>query len=383
MDLAAIRAAHPALAQCIYLNTGTYGLTPTPVSERLLSLTRRFEEEGVVAYADLTAQLEAVRERVAACLGASPDEIAFTRNATDGVNLVTAGLDWRPGDEVVLSDQEHPAMDYPWSFLAQTRGVRVVLFQVDPDPRRTLANVERALSPRTRVVAASHVSCQTGIRLPVAEICALARAHGALSLIDGAQAFGMIPVDVRAIGCDFYTTNGHKWLCGPKGTGFFYIRRDLLDQVRPAHVGAGSASQFTADRRLVLQPSARRYEFGSRALATHVAVGAALDWFDQIGWEAISQRVRALATLLKERLQTVPGLVLHTPCDWAAASGLTSFSLPGLEAAGLQRRLWEEHRIVSRLVSERNALRLSTHYFNTEEEIERTVAVLHQLARTA
>ncbi len=208
-----------------------------------------FERYGVAARMNLGGKSEDTRKRIAALINATADEIAFTRNATDGINLVLAGLDWQPGDEIISTDEEHPAMSHPLLYLQRTRGVRVHWLDISPDPAVMLARLDAVVSPRTRLVGMSHVPCETGTRLPARDICAWAAARDILTLFDGAQAFGAFRVDMRDLGCDFYTTNGHKWGCGPKGTGVFYARKDRLTSLSPAHVGAGSLEKADMAKR--------------------------------------------------------------------------------------------------------------------------------------
>ena len=165
-------------------------------------------------------ELGRTRQAIADLLGAHSDSIAFTRNATDGHNIVLQGIKWQPGDELLISDQEHPALSHPAAYLLDSGKVAVRVFNVSADPNVTQQNVASALGPKTRLIAFSHVSCESGIRLPATEICHLAQSHGALTLVDGAQSLGAMPEDVKDLNCDFYVSNGHKWLCGPKGTEF-------------------------------------------------------------------------------------------------------------------------------------------------------------------
>jgi cysteine desulfurase / selenocysteine lyase len=321
-------------------------------------------------------RMEAARVRVAAFLGAGPDELAFTRNATDGVNLVAWGLPWDPDDEVILSNEEHPAMNLPWHHLQASGGPRVKVFRVDPDPDVTLRNVKALITPRTRMIASSHVSCQTGTRIPARELCALAAEHDLLSLLDGAQAVGQFPVDVADLGCDFYVANGHKWLHGPKGTGFLYVKRSRLDRLRPTHVGAGTFERPIDLDGLRFVDSARRYEYGTRGYGTYAALTAALDWLEGLGWDRLERRMAHLARCLKDRLRALPAATLLSPDEWERSSALVSFSVPGSDSQAIQAYLWDTGRIRSRIFPDRPILRISTAYFNTEAELDLLVDLL-------
>lgn len=372
-SIAAVRAEFPQLERLAYFQTGTFGMMAECVLRQVLELIVLFERRSWEVHSEMLAKVEEARRHLAARIGARPEELAFTRNATDGVNLVAAGIAWQPGDEIVISDQEHPAMNYPWRWAMQRTGAVVRRFHVEHDPAATLQNVAALITPRTQLIGTSWVTSPYGIRLPVREICALARQHGILSLVDGAQAFGVFPIDVRELGCDFFTSNGHKWLGGPKGTGFFWARADLLPQLQPAHVGAGSAERFSFEDGLFLHPTGRRFEFGTDDHALHAGLGPALAWFDRLGWDWIEARTRQLSAYLKQELSGVPGVRVKTPFEWERACGLTSFEVPGAD----ERRLWEylrdEWRVLPRTLAP-HQLRVSTAYFNTEEEVDRLVA---------
>lgn len=377
-DVEAVRAAYPILQEMAYFNTGTYGLMAEPVLQRYLENVAQFERRGMAADEKvMRAGIEEARTRLASRINANASEIALTGNATDGVAFVTAGLEWSPGDEVIISDQEHPAMNYPWHYTAQRRGIVVKHFTVHHDPEQSLDSIRALITPRTRLIGTSHVTSPNGIRLPVKEICALAHAHGALALVDGAQSFAVMPIDVRDIGCDFFTSNAHKWLGGPKGTGFLYARQELMERLEPAYVGAGSLQSFSYDA-VVLQPNGRRFEFGTRGFAVHASIGLALDWFDQLGWEAVFQRIADLSGYLKRQLREIPGVELWTPLEWQRSSGLVTFRVVGRDEVALQKR-FEEHRLYPRTLGKGSEkIRVSTALFNSEEEIDQLVACVRE-----
>ena len=379
LDIDGIRAQLPGLSDAVYLNTGTAGITARPVLERLIEEVTLFEERGEVVYHEMQARMEAARARLAALIGAHADELAFTRNATDGVNLVAWGLPWQPDDEVLLSNEEHPAMNLPWHHLRRSGGPTLRTFRIEPDPEATLRNVRALITPRTRLIASSHVSCVSGTRVPARELCALASEHGVLSLLDGAQAVGQFPVDVGALGGDVYVGNGHKWLHGPKGTGFLYVRRDRLDELAATHVGAGAFERPLDLDALRPVKSARRYEYATRSYGTYAALGAAIDWLDGLGWDRLERRLAHLSAYLKDRLPEIPGLTLASPKPWEHSSALVSFSLPGGDSSRIQSYLWEEGRVRARIFPDRPLVRISTAHFNTEAELDLLVSLLKAL----
>ncbi len=380
LDAAAVRAAFPILQEVTYLNTGTYGLMPEPALAAYLEATADFKRSGVACKRNLGAAINEARGRVAALLGAEADEIAFTRNATDGVNLCLAGFDWQPDDEIITTDEEHPAIAHPLAYLKHKRGVVVRMVPVSPRAEDMLPHLEQAAGPATRLVIMSHVPCETGTRLPAREICGWATGRGLLTCFDGAQALGALPVDVRAMGVDFYTSNAHKWLSGPKGTGLFYCRKDRLDTLNMAHVGAGSlkAADLATD---VCEPvdSAARFEFGTRSYTLAVGLNAALDWFEGLGWDNVYVHIAELASYAKTRISERPHLRLLTPMEAEDSSGLVSFTIPGNQAQEVANRLREKHFTV-RVVDHYNCIRIATAHFNTADDVDRFLAAVDELA---
>lgn len=370
-DLDALREEFPVVRRVVYLNTGTAGVCPRSVSEKLWESIREFELYGETpeGWGEASRRMEAARTRLATFLGAEREEIAFTRNATDGVNLVVEGLSWRDGDEILLSDQEHPAMLYPWTYLSQRRKIVLRRFRVGTSPEETLSAIQESLSPRTRLLATSHVTSQTGTRVPAGEIVRLCHERGVLVLLDGAQAVGQFPIHLNTLGVDFYTGNLHKWLHGPKGTGFFFVRRDRVAELTPTWVGAGTGA-FSEETGLTPSLSAFRFEYGTRDFGKYGGITALFDWYDQVGFENAWMWMRYLTTYLKNRLQGLSRVRLHSPTAWETSSALTTFSVEGTSGGHLVEALYERGYIRVRGVDEVDGVRVSTSFFNTEAELE-------------
>ena len=373
IELSKVRAALPILEETAYFNTGTIGIMARPVLDAYLESTERFQSRGWIMWYDMIEASEHGRARLATQIGANPAELTLTRNATDGANLVAAGIEWREGDEVIISDQEHPAMRFPWSYQAQLGRIKLRTFKVEFDPDETLENLRSQISERTRVVAVNHVTSPYGIRLPVKEMCALARDAGALSLLDGAQSFGKIGIAVDEIGCDFFTGNCHKWLGGPNGTGFLYSRGPVVEQLSPCHVGAGSG-QILDGETLDLYADGRRFEYATKSDASYATVAPALDWFDQLGWDAIENRTKMLVGYLKDRLSETKGARLLSPVEWECSSGLTTFSLGDFDHSEFLAELKSDWKVWPRTLEGEREIRVSIAYFNTTEEIDRLIA---------
>ena len=375
-DLPRVRAAFPVLEREVYLNVGTWGIMPEPALTAYLEALAAFEREGVSTRVRFGESERQAREMTAALLGAAPEEIAFTRNATDGINLALSGMRWEEGDEAVSTAEEHEAMFHPLLWLQRTRGVKARFIEVSPDPCRFLASLTDAVTRRTRLIAVSHVSCETGIRLPVREVSAWARERGIATLVDGAQALGAIPVDVREIGCDCYAANGHKWLCAPKGSGIFYAESGFMKGLAPAHVGAGSFSK--ADRQTgEIEPwdSGQRFEFGTRNQIVGVGLCESIRWFDGLGWPRVFDHVAGMALYLKERLRELDGVRLLTPVEREASSGLTTFAFPGLDEGKMRAALGERH-VHHRGIPHYDAIRISTAHFTSRGDVDILVEAL-------
>lgn len=375
-----VRAQFPLDPGLSYFNTGGLGPSPYPVLETVNRHTLALERISEPGH-ELVAQ---VRRGACEFLHCEEDELAITRNTTEGMNTVARGLPFRPGDEVLLTTHEHPGGAMPWFALARDSGIVVRTFEPGSGGDDTLERVRASVTPRTRVVSVSHITCTTGMVLPVRQIAALCRDRGVLSVIDGAQAVGMIPVDVHDLGCDFYATSGHKWLLGPKGTGLLYVRREMLDVWRATFVGAYSDEEFHLDRG-IFRPlaAARAVEYGTRNTALILGLGAAIDFIRDLGIERIARRGRELCAYLTKRLEALQEVAILTPTDAAASGSIVTFRVPrpDFEPWEWANELKETHRIRVRPVGEHglNALRVSTHMFNTFDDIDRLVAALGKM----
>lgn len=375
-----IRWAFPVLTDVTYLNVGTYGLMPEPALLEFQAMQAEFEQKGVASDHKFGRKVEETRQRLAGMIGAKVEEIAFTRNATDGINLVLAGIDWKKGDEVITTDEEHEAMIHPLLYLQATCGIKVHRLKVSPDADEMLSRLDSVFNEKTRLVAMSLVSCETGVRLPGTAISLWAAEHNVLSLFDGAQASGAYPIDVRKIDCDFYASNGHKWLCGPKGTGFFYGKLEKLIQLRPAHVGAGSLEKVDIASGIA-EPfhTAQRFEFGTRSWPVYAGLGASLDWFESLGWENVYRHVISLSAALKELILERSYLQLLTPVSFDESSGLTSFIVQEHLAGEVSQKLREGWNIHTRVIPHYNALRISTAHFNNLSDLNKLMIGLEKV----
>jgi selenocysteine lyase/cysteine desulfurase len=317
MDVAAIRAEIPALDKTIYLNTGGYAPSPRRVTDASFAAYRHLQENGpdvLPVIGRVCEQVEETRRSLAALLGVTAEEIAFTRAVSEGINIVGWGLPFQSGDEVVITNQEHPSGRLPWYNLRERRGIIVREVELTADVSLLLDRIDAQITPRTRLLAFSHVTPETGLRLPAKEICDRAHARNVRVLFDAAQSVGQFPIDLHTIGADFYATTGHKWLLGGSGIGALYIRRELLGEVAVSWTGQGATESGQPDlAELPWWDSARHYEFGGRNWPAYVGYGVAVDLIREIGLAAIKAHVASLAAALRYELETIPGVEVLTP----------------------------------------------------------------------
>ncbi len=384
---AQLRRSLPAVQEYVYFQTSGFSPKPDFVIEEVVRWSRFYNRGPALpgVYATMLAQLEATRARVAAALNADPAEIMLGENTTVGINIVANGIDWQPGDNVILSDHEHPGNRIPWYNVAQRYGVALRFTPVLHDETQMLEEFARRLDARTRVVSVSHVCRRTGQRLPVRAMIALAHAQGVPVLLDGAQSFGSVPVDVRALDCDFYTFSGHKYILAPQGTGGLYVRRDRIDWLRPSWIGSHSQQEFTLDGGLTLRDDARRFEFGTRSLPDQAAFGRALAYWEEVGWNCVFGYLTAYTDRLKAALMELPGVVLDTPLPYDRSSAIVTFRLRDrvtgdfVPSATVCAYLAEARILASTLEKDATRVRISTHVFNDAEDLARLLRVLAAL----
>lgn len=380
-----LRSQLPVTRQWIYMNTGSSGPIPEPALQAEAETARAISEAGPGLEATLRAseaRMEAIRHDLARFLGSSAERVSFTQNTSDGLAKVVAGLPWRPGDEVITSELEHSSGLLPFAYLRDRLGVRVRLLRPRDGIRLTPDELREALTPQTRLIFLSHVSYTTGARLPVEAAAEMARQHGALLLVDGAQSAGVIPLELEALGADAYALPGQKWLLGPEGTGLLHITPRAQERVAPTSLAWASVEHAEGPYDPLayrLKGSARRYELATISLPLLEGLRSSVERLEGIGRKAIWERVASLTGRLKEGLAARPPVELVTPMEPDRSAGLVTFKLPGLPAPEAARLLAERYQVVGRWVPHPEAVRLSVHLFNTEEEVDRVLAAVDEL----
>jgi len=364
-----------------FFNTGTIGAMPRVVFEKTVDHLRKMATDiadwdysgpdWISGYSDVPA----IRGKAARLLNCDLKELALTDNVTSANSYVASGLDLPAGAEIITSDQEHVGGESPWLNAAQRRGGTVTKFKL-PKPARDsaeiLAIVTNAMTPRTRVLFLSHVITAAGAILPVKEICAAARERGIFTVIDGAQAFGHIAVDVKEIGCDAYVGCFHKWMLAPAGEGFLYLRADRA----PGVWSSVASHQWNNHDDNGLRFSQR----GTGSMSLMMGLDAALDFHNQIGPERVQKRIKYLGDLLRAGLRKIPQVKIYSPDDPSMCAGITVYGVEGVSGPQLAKEMWDRARLRPR-GSSAVAIRHCTHIYNSPEEIEKALGVVRALAR--
>lgn len=362
-----------------FVNAANLCPTSLPAIEAMERNTRAYDANpSPETRTALTKSKEEARRLLAESLRVTPEEIVITRNTSEGNNLVSNGLQLGPNDEVLVFSDNHPSNLNAWREKGRRFGFKVVVVpQVNPHPGTEyyVAEFKKAITPRTKVVGITHVSSNSGDVFPAAELCALARENGVLSLVDGAQSFGVLDVDLSTIKPDFYTGSAHKWPCGPKEMGVLFVARAVHDQIWPSVISLYAGTIGISQK---LEANGQRDDAALAALAD------SLKFNNQIGRPVIEKRSRALAQHLIAELRALDGVTMWTHTDPAKSAAIVIFKPGSLDPRRLSAALTEKDKIVvtARAGEDRPGLRLSPHFYNTMAEMDRTVAAIRRYMAT-
>ena len=352
----------------VYLNNGTVGSSPAPVLRAIFdgyNTTEKMDQADPEDYPIWGyAAWNEFRDPLAKFVGCTRDEIALLRNATEANSYIANGIDMEPGDEALMTDQEHPGGEHPWNLKAKRYGIvvkKVTLPRPLKDAAQVLNLFNDAITPRTRVIFFSHITTFSGVVLPAKELCALARTKGLLSAVDGAHVPGMMRLAVRDLGCDMYSSSPHKWLMATKGSGFLYVRDEVIDRLWNTIATEGwDETKLRAER---LQ------RIGSSNVPALWGLRAAIKLADEIGLDRIEQRHRKLAdSVLAAMIER--GAESWTSPDPGLRCGIVSVNVPSIDRMDLENWLWKNHKIRIR-GGDPHKLRLSTPYYLQKTDIER------------
>lgn len=364
--------------EVVFLNHGSFGACPREVLDAQRGWQLEMERNPVAFLGRRSAALlEQARAALAREIGARTDELVFVPNATTGVNVVARSLPLQPGDEVLATDLEYGACDATWRLVCAQRGAhyRRVPVPLPFERDRMVERLMAALTPRTRLVFASHVTSATALILPVAELCAAARARGVATLVDGAHAPGQLELDIDAIGADYYVGNCHKWLCAPKGSAFLHARREHQAGLDATVTSWGYVEGFDADDCLGRTPFERRMQWqGTHDPSAWLAVPAAIDFLARHDWPAVRARCHALAGHALRELAGRFGLApIAQDGDWAQ---MVAIPVPAGDPSALQARLYRESGIEVPVTAHggRTFVRVSVQAYNDDADVERLLA---------
>jgi L-cysteine/cystine lyase len=371
--LTQIRAQLPAVQRSAFLNTGTCGPLPIPVAEAMADAAQHELESGRACVADYIAFRQNILDTRAALgrlLNVDISTIALTHNTTEGMNIITWGLEWRPGDEIVTTTLEHEGGLYPLYVVRARRGVllRFADVGVGADP---LPAIERAFTSSTRLLTLSHVAYSSGARFPLEEIIRFAHSRGVMVAVDGAQSAGAFELDLAALDVDFYAISGQKWLCGPEGTGALYVRPDRLADLQPTFVGYGSFERQDWQGHYLPMPGAARFHTATVYRPGIIGQLTALNWFQEtVGPAWAYQRIAYLAARCRAFLEGLEGAHVITPLHRQA--GLINFVPLGWsprQMSGLVMALLEKGYVIRSISHPPYCLRISNGFYNTDQEL--------------
>ncbi len=388
IDIGRARAETPGCAEVNHLNNAGAGLMPQPVFD---AMDRHLRQEMTIgayeATADAADEIADFYAAIAALVGGQPDEIAFIENATRAWDMAFYGLDLKPGDRIVTGQAEYASNYLAFLQRARSTGIEVMVAPDDGHGQTDPQALADMIDDRVKLIAITHVPTNGGLVNPAAEIGRVARAHGVTYLLDACQSVGQMPIDVAAIGCDALTATGRKFLRGPRGTGFLWMRRDLIGQVHPPMIDLKSAD-WTGPDSYRLADTAQRFENWERNVAGQIALGTAARYAMDWGLEAIKARVQALAASMRSQLADLPGVAVHD--RGAEKCALVTFTVEGMVADDVSKGLRARH--INTSVTDLGStyldmsargldrmVRASVHYYNTEDEVAQLVEAVASL----
>ena len=390
IDLARARRETPGVAHVAHLNNCGAGLMPSPVLDAVVDHLRlEAEIGGYEAFERAAVRIRRGYDSIARLLNCDRQEIAIVENATVGWDMAFYAMAFQPGERIVTGSAEYGSNYIAFLQVAKRTGVEIVVAPDDEDGQIDVAGLEAMLDERVKLIAITHAPTSGGLINPAAEIGRIARAAGIPYILDACQSVGQLPLDVQEIGCDVMSATSRKFLRGPRGMGFLYIRREMGERLEPPFLD-NHAATWTARDDFEIRPDARRFENWENYVAGKLGLGVAVDYALEWGLDAIRARVDSLARDIRARLSGLPGVVVHD--RGKARSGIVGFSVgahdPREVKASLARdgiNISTSGRASTRIDMERRGLelinRLGVHYYNSEDEIDSLIAAIQELAR--
>ncbi len=377
-----VRKQFPLKEGQVYFNNGTMG----PISGYALNAMIYHMQHYAVHAAEVDYKegsgpelltgyfpYEEIRKKIGKIVNANWKEISLTQNATFGMNYVGMGLDLKAGDEVLNTNQEHGGGFGAWQTLAKRKGCvykQAIMPEPSNDQQEILDSIFKEVNKKTKVIAIPHMVSIYGTILPVKEICQEARNRGIFTVLDGAQCVGHIPVNVKEIGCDAYYSSLHKWLLAPAGSGMLYINESMVDKIWT------TIASYNWDNRE--DHGFRLMQNGTGNPAQLAGYDAAIDFYNTIGQERWTNRIKELGDQLRTGLQSIPGITIHSPTNPLMCAGITTYSMENMTGPALQKYLWETQKLQPRSVGN-ELVRHSVHIYNNKQEVDRTIEALRKL----
>lgn len=379
-----VRAEIPALKNSIYMNTGGTGPLPKTVLGEINDTFQKIGEGGpdVKPIRDpIKSKLEDTRDIIAHLLNTSSDEITFTRSISEGLSIIAYGLDWVAGDEVIVTGEEHPSSILIWLSLAKRYGIKVRKLPLHKSKEAYLRSLENLINDKTKLISLSHVTTDTGTRLPAKAICQFAHSRNVIVGFDGAQSIGQFEVNLKDMGCDFYAGTGHKWVLGGWGVGMLYIKKGLFETVKVSWTGNPAASWDKNTDQIQFQNSARRYEFGGRHVPLYNAMGKGIEFVSSLGISVIESRVTDLKQQLINNIIEIPSVKIKSPVSNDISTGMVTFSIDGISGSDLNKALWNRFDIMGREALNDTSMRICIAFFNSESEISAITSAIETIAQ--
>jgi len=360
----------------LYFNNASLGASSTKIQQetnKFRNLLDGFPSKYM--WGGWADEKEAVREKVANLFAVTNEEIALNHNTTEGMNLIARSFDLKAGDEVILANHEHASGTIPWEVWQESKGIKLIRPELPVLPKsiaELTAVYEKAITSKTKLISMCHIVNTNGMVLPVKEVSKIAHEKGILVAVDGAQSAGMFSIDLKDLGCDFYTASSHKWLFSPKGVGVFYAKKESQKYLKPLMVARGHEDK-----------SIRRLEnYNTRNLPEVLGLGASIDFYNTIGAAQIHKRSFELKSYFRSKLENDNRFALKSPISDSLSSAIQVVEVKGKNVKEVKEKLWENYGIDCRPMSSHNlnAIRLSFAIYITKNDIDYLISALHDLA---